>query len=205
MVGRGARITDKIYKDGFTVIDAGGNIDMHQKWSTERDWAAIFRGDGKEHEKIKKIDIEDVVECDECGALIPRAAIICEFCGAEQKKKEKKEKTIRESKLQSVDTLPLPNSEKIYQYTKSKGQNINFAFKILGNQIVDLFRFHGVPREDWINAGVHYDKQIKRIKQIARQCYFDLNKREDITCQTFRKLDTFYEKIFKQIDDYYCK
>ena len=43
IVGRGGRSTTKIYKDNFTVIDGGGNVDRHNEWSDNtRDWRRLF-------------------------------------------------------------------------------------------------------------------------------------------------------------------
>src|SRR5690606_14153391 len=73
MCGRGARSTDKIYKDSFIVIDGGSNIERHDPWSSpSRDWYKIFHeGIGKD--KAKKESPLSVQECKDCGYLFARS------------------------------------------------------------------------------------------------------------------------------------
>ena len=42
MVGRGGRITDKIFKPKFKVIDMGNNFEDFGNWSDKRDWNELF-------------------------------------------------------------------------------------------------------------------------------------------------------------------
>ncbi len=201
MVGRGGRITDKIFKDKFIVIDGGGNIERHQRWSTERDWRALFFGTGNKKEKLKKEDILDTVTCTECGSIVERTALVCFECGKELIKKKKQDSEItRDTKLEAIDKIPLPSAEAIYRYTVSKCENVNFAYKVMINQILDLMRCYCVSSDDWVKIR---DKRGGRLDTIIKSIYFPLMKHKDIQTSTGRKLDTLIEMCVKKIDNYY--
>jgi superfamily II DNA or RNA helicase len=101
IVGRGARITEKQFKDRVIVVDGGNNIEEHGTFSFERNWYKIF-----EDRKIKNI-IEETHECDECGYTFLKKDIICPNCGheipfidvASEEEKEKKVYTINGKKI----------------------------------------------------------------------------------------------------------
>lgn len=204
MVGRGGRITkkDEIYKDKFVVIDGGGNIDRFGKWSSKRDWKKLFFGD-ENSERPRKEDIMNVKQCEECGALIPKTAKVCEFCGATVEEQIIEKKKRENTELRALQPLPLPNGEKIYQYTKARGENINFAHKILISQIVDLFRYYQVEESTW--NGDKREANRERIKKIIRAVYFPLMSHEDIRAGAGRKLDTLFLMTCDAINKFFEK
>lgn len=165
MVGRGGRASSLIYKDNFLVIDGGGNIDRHNEWSDNtRDWKRLFF-EGKEKPKAKKEPIENVQMCPSCGCLMAKTIDVCPECEFEFIK-ENKEKTQKEDDIVStpIRKIPPPNAEKIYLYTLSQNEDLNFSWRIMINQIFDLFRYYRVSKEKYIsslNSG-ELDKKIKK-------------------------------------------
>lgn len=201
-VGRGARASDKIYKDSFIVIDGGGNIERHNRWSyPDRDWVEIFfKGIGKE--KAKKESPTNVAECEDCGFLYPRSAGTCPECGHTVQPREKKEAEKGDAILVAIDNIPLPSGEKIKKYTLSRNENIHFAFKIMNSQILDLFRFNYVSRAQYINNKAD-GRLDERLGQIIRPVYFTLIKAEEFASDSNRTLKYVTDRVIKMLDKYY--
>ena len=200
IVGRGARPTDKILKEYFTVLDFGGNVDQHFKWSERRDWEHIFYyGYGKK--KSKKKDILDFWECDNCGAFNNSDVDPCESCGTPRIKKKAKEKNAVKGNLIAVDDYPPPTAAGIITWTKQNQQDKNFAYKVMYNKILDLFKFYEVSKNDYITRREKYEA---RVKQIIRPIYFAIIK-SDIPANNKRTLNYVYNKCITKIEDYYGK
>ena len=81
MAGRGARTTDKVFKDHFKLIDFGGNIERFGLWSSLRDWQKHFENSKKKANgiapvrvcpKCERINHATASECDECGFEFPK-------------------------------------------------------------------------------------------------------------------------------------
>ena len=140
MVGRGGRKCDTIYKPHFKVIDLGGNIETHGKWSDEIDWKSIFYS-SQEKPKPKREALEHTKQCSNCGMIYVKNEIACPNCDYEEPKREK---TITDEVAVLVDEIPLPNGKKIVEYCKRIEKDKNFAWVILQNQILDLFIRHDV-------------------------------------------------------------
>jgi superfamily II DNA or RNA helicase len=77
IAGRGARVTNKVEKPYFILIDGGNNNDEHQVFSFERDWIKIFFD-----KQIKNI-IEEMQDCVDCDFMFPKKEKICPNCGKE--------------------------------------------------------------------------------------------------------------------------
>ena len=202
MVGRGGRASSKIYKDNFIVIDGGGNIDRFGEWSDyTRDWTKIFfEGIGKE--KPKRENEMDINECEECGALYPKSDKECPECGAEIKPSKKKEKSESEDVLLPIRKIPPPNAEKIYRYTVSREQDINFSFKIMIGQIVDMFRFYRVTKELYLSTMANGNLQ-KKIKGMIHKVYFVLIAKRDIQASNNRTIQYLINKVIEKLNRYY--
>lgn len=205
-VGRGGRTSSSIYKDHFILVDGGGNVERHLEWSDPtRDWERIF-WDGIGEIKARKQDPINVQLCDECGFIYSKYEAACPNCGFEIEKtiiiKEDQEK---ESNLvlKPIRKIPPPNAEKIYQYTKSKGENINFAFKIMISQIVDLFRFYRVSKEKYESSKYKKGELDKKISRMIQRVYFVLLKKEDILTEGRRTLEQLKKRTIEQLDKYY--
>lgn len=140
MVGRGGRKCETIYKPHFKVIDLGGNIETHGKWSDEIDWEGIFYS-SNEKPKPKREALEQTKQCTNCGIIYVKNEIACPNCDYEEPKKEK---SITDEVAVLVDEIPLPNGKKIVDYCTRIAKDKNFAWTILINQILDLFIRHEV-------------------------------------------------------------
>lgn len=142
MVGRGGRVCKEIYKPHFKVIDGGGNIQEHGKWSDEVDWESIFYA-SNEKPRAKKEALEQTKQCSNCTAVIAKNAVECDFCGHIEIESNYV-KVISEEVAKLTDEIPLPNGRKIVQYCERVGKDKNFAWIVLQNQIIDLFIKHSV-------------------------------------------------------------
>ena len=207
IAGRGARSTDAIYKDHFVFVDGGGNIDRHQEFSDPtRDWVKIFKeGIGKP--KPKKQEALDIQSCMECGALHLKSVFECPECGFVQlpEDEDEKPKFVRkesESVLMPIRKIPPPNGVKIYEYTVKKEENINFAFKIMVSQIVDLFKYYRVTKETYQNT-LQSGKLVARIKKIIHSCYFLLLSKDDIQTEGRRTLNYLINKVLQNLEKHY--
>ena len=200
IVGRGARVTDKIYKDGFLLVDYGSNIERFGLWSSaELDWLQIFeKGIGEE--KAKKENIEAVEICDSCGFMFARAQGKCPNCGEGIPQKKEKQITPEGYKLVPIVKMPPPSGNKIVEYAKNKGEGASFAFKIMTGQILDLFRFYSVTREQYESALASGELDAKLDKMI-RLCYFAII-RSGIEGAN-RRLSTVKDKVKEKISKLY--
>lgn len=199
-VGRAGRITKKIFKENFLHIDYGGNIERFGEWSDPtRDWETIFyKGIGES--KPKKEVLEAVTQCDECGILYPSSMNSCPNCGAIPKPKKKKVQKGDEYVLEPLRPMPPPSGIKIVEYTKYMNGDANFAFKVLTRQIIDLFRFYQVSKEQYLSAKESGELDTK-INRMIQKAYFVII-RSGLDGKN-RKLKTVIERIKFKIDSYY--
>lgn len=203
IVGRGGRSSDKIYKDSFTLIDGGGNVDRFGEWSQDRDWRHIFFN-GTSKEKCKTLNAIDIQDCPECGSLYPKAALECPECGYVIEASEKAPRQAAESEevLTPIRAIPPPNGEKIYQYTIKQGENIHFAFKILQGQIVDLFRYYRVTLDKY-EASKRSGELDRKIKKMVQKCYFVLIKKPEFKNDANRTIEYLITKTKEKLEKYY--
>lgn len=202
-VGRGGRSSKKIYKDSFIVIDLGGNVNRFGTWSSDSvDWVDIFYN-GLSKPKAKQESIEYVKECKGCGALIAKNLQACDICN-EPIEKAKKHDPEQSSEIAKAIELPNPpKGQKIIEYVKHHNGDLSMAIKILHNQMVDLFIYHGVTKELYLNTKRNGNLK-KKITKICRPIYF-LFVESDLEYGNNIKLDTFLNKIENKIDKYYEK
>lgn len=194
IVGRGARITDKIYKDSFICIDGGGNIERHRSWSAERDWNKIFYN-GLKKPKRKKDDAINIKECKSCGVLYDAKELECPECGFVEPEKPKKEKTESDEVVKIVANVPIPNAEKIINYTKKNNGDLHFAINILIDQIVRLFICHSVSYQ------LYKANNGKRITQLINGCYHKFYK--ELNANSNRTIAQIKSKVNQKLEKYY--
>ena len=197
--GRGARITNKIYKDKFTFVDLGQNILEHGTFSQKRNWQDYFiPADWK---RKVAMDLLKTWECTYCGALNVIGEEVCCICGMIKEDVEivengKKQKT---GEFQALTDMPLPKAHNIINYTIAQGKDSNFAFKLLEQRIIDLFIHYNVTRS-------FYEKRKEdfhvRIKQIYLPIYFAIIKSNKITGAR-KTIDTQLKKMYSKIDKLY--
>lgn len=201
MVGRGARITELIYKDSFILVDGGGNVDRHLEWSDpNRDWRRLFFH-GATKPKIKKDDCFDVETCFNCGTIYPKSEDCCPACGY-RFIPSVKVKILSQNILSPIRQIPRPNGDKIYNYTLSQKEDVNFAFKILISQIVDMFIFYKVSKIKYLKTEANGKLDLK-IKELIRMPYFILIKKNDIAATNNRTINYLLTKIKNNLDKFY--
>lgn len=197
IVGRGARVTNKILKPKFTVLDLGQNVYEHGLWSAPRNWEEIFKGPGP---RLKQnLDYLQIWECDSCGYYNPKGTIICEDCGFEKITKiSEKEKKLKEGEFEEVNTSPIPTANKIIEYCIRNNLKVSDAFKIMYNSIVDLFDKHNVTKEFYLKR----KKEFKnRVREIYRPIYFAIiSESNGLEGNKKRKFNTVYDRLIKEIE-----
>lgn len=127
MCGRGSR-THK-GKNGFIIIDQGGNAHELGLWEQDREWSL--------HKKKKRDGdgVAPVKECPECGALVMAVRRACDFCGAEFPKVKKKLKEaefilIAEKELPERLKKPIKHMDRteLKEYAKIKGYKAGWVW-----------------------------------------------------------------------------
>jgi len=209
MVGRGSRVTEKIYKDKFTVIDLGQNIHEHGLWSKRRDWQDLFKSPPP---RLKnKRDLLSTWECDWCGSLNIVGDLICNYCNVEKTiaSKETKTKKLKDGELEIIQDMDPPRGNQIVSYCERNDKDTGFAFKLLRNKILELFihyqisdDFYRRRKKDSHNSSGGIRKGFdSRIEEIFRPCYFAIvSKKNKLKGKKRRKFDTELERIIKAVD-----
>ena len=206
IVGRGGRVTDKIFKDTFIFIDGGGNIERHLEWSDpSRDWEHIFyKGIGED--KPKKQALDQITDCENCGMLYSKNTKICPECGHERYTPPPTENVeiLSDEILMPIREIPPPNGEILYKFTKSQNENINFAFKIMINRIDEMFVMYRVSKEKYLRS-VNSGELDRKVKKMIQKCYFILVKKEDIIPENWqgRTIDTLVERVKEKLKKRY--
>ena len=207
MVGRGGRPTDIIFKDHFTVIDLGQNIEEHGVWSLDRNWEEHFE---PQPLRLKRnVSLVETWTCDTCGSLNPVGETVndkgeefCSVCGAKRPPARRGGNSGRDKtgELVEREPRPVPTAKSIIDYTKRVGDNCsNFAFKILETQILGLFVDHSVTYKRYQRQR---DGFQRRVRSIYIPIYFAII-RDDELVGASKRLETQVERMFNKIDKYY--
>ena len=193
IIGRGGRITDKIYKPFFLCIDLGGNLGRFGSWSDPVDWAKIYNNEKERKTTIR--ELEDFIVCHKCDALINEYS--CEVCGAEAPpKREKKSKVVI---AEQIKEMPPPSPDIILKYAISKELSINDAKKLTANYIVDMFIF---SRTSIDNIKANNDYLKGKIRSFVLPIYFALQKSE-LKGTRNKTIKDFEKKIYNTISKHY--
>ena len=201
IAGRGGRTTKDIFKDHFILIDGGGNIDRFGLWSAPRDWESYFYGSNTEDKpKARKESIMNVDLCESCGFLKAKSAGACPSCGKMPVPKTFNQE-VGEEVMKPIE-VPYPNGLKILEYTKHHNADLNFAWGILINQVVDMFKYYLVSRKTYLKT-LENGKLDERISAIVRKCYFVLAN-SDLEGGTNRTLKYLNGKIKKKLEKHYA-
>jgi superfamily II DNA or RNA helicase len=129
MIGRASRIEDD--KEGFVVVDYGGNYSRHGLWDAERDWATMW------NKILKRINggVAPVKYCPKCEYICSVNARVCPNCSytfpvTEQMKKDGVliEITGEYSKLVGKRISEL-SPQQLAVYAKLKGKGL-FATRV---------------------------------------------------------------------------
>lgn len=161
IAGRGARITDKIEKPYFTLIDGGNNNQEHQIFSFDRDWYKIFSD-----RKIKNI-VEDIQECEECGFTSLAKEKICPNCGYEKPPGEEQEKELKVFEIKGKkNKLEIPTID--LNFFINKGKTKYETFKVLKEKWLRFLLAHDFTIEQF-NAHIQ-----KKFNLHLRPVYFKI-------------------------------
>jgi superfamily II DNA or RNA helicase len=209
MIGRGSRITNKIYKDKFTVIDLGQNIYEHGTWSKKRNWFEYFYSPGPKLKNNR--DLLSTWECEYCGYLNIIGEIICTNCGAEKLTSisDNKIKKYKDGELEIIQNMPPPHGNIIVKYCEANNESIGFAFKLTKIKILEMFTHYKVSNSfykrrklDYINnLGINKKGFDTRVREIFRPCYFAIiNPKNKLKGSKKRKYETELNKIIKAIE-----
>jgi len=209
IIGRGSRITNKTFKDKFTVLDLGQNIYEHGLWSQERDWEKYFYSNGP---RLKNnLDMLSVWECEYCGYYNVKGTTECGDCGAEKLNAviNGKDKKFKDGQFTIIKDMDPPRGRAIVAYCKKNNLSISEAIKITQNRILELFvsyrvseSFYARRKEDYVDKhGFNKKGFDSRVKEIFRPCYFAiLDKKSGLTGNRKRKLNTENERLIKIIE-----
>jgi len=145
IAGRGARITNKIEKPYFTLIDGGNNNIEHQIFSFDRDWYKIFSD-----KKIKNI-VEDIQECEYCEFTFPKKEKICPNCGEEVEINEadEEDKPLKIFEIKGKkQKLEIPTID--LNFFLNKGSTKYEVLKVLKNKWVTFLCKLDIKKETFI-------------------------------------------------------
>lgn len=193
IVGRGGRITDKILKPYFKLVDLGGNLPRFGSWSDKVDWVKIYNDESERKAKIQ--DLDDFFLCHSCDSLITEYD--CEVCGAEEP--PKKESRDRVMIAKSVNKMPKPTGKQVVSYAERKEMDVNEAKRFVANYIVDMFITAKTSREAVIK-NKHY--LTGGVKDILRPIYFAIHG-SNLKGNRKRTIKDFENKVFKKLNQYY--
>jgi hypothetical protein len=165
IAGRGARITNKIEKPHFTLIDGGNNNIEHQIFSFDRDWRKIFFD-----KKIKDI-IENMQDCPMCEFMFPEKDKICSNCGYEIPPGEAKEKEEKLFEIKGQKNKPeIPTID--LNFFLNKGATKYETLKVLKQKWISFLCKIEIKQFDFI---YHKEKQFKeKFDLYLRPIYFKI-------------------------------
>lgn len=195
MVGRGGRITDKIFKPSFRVIDMGNNNEDFGKWSDEREWKSLFYN--KATKEIGAPQPAAVRTCTECESIIAANSLKCEVCGAERNYNVPGASVIGLPTRQGKPVIPSP--EKIVEYCEKKNLNILQARKIVYNYVSQMFE--NVPFEVVKESQEKYQFYGKT-KNFILPYYFAIQN-STLQGNRNRTINSFTNETIKQIERRY--
>lgn len=152
--GRGGRVSQKIYKPFYTLIDLGGNVKRLKKWSDNIDWEDIFYNGVIPAKKKKEI----LVQCGKCGYnWIGSESEPCPDCEYKPESStqlklslgsdEGKEIERVTSKTKAISVVPIPDGKKISEFVKRTTDSKNDYYKILIDRYIDLWKLNRVEHE----------------------------------------------------------
>lgn len=191
MVGRGGRTTDKIYKPSFDLIDMGGNVDRHGKWSDGRNWDKLYY-----QTNVKPVGSKPppVRQCHACEGIIAANALICPLCG------EKKKYTGGVHGIPKINgKMPLPNVKNMIEYCRANGHDMLYCRKLVYDYFSKMF--YDTPF-DVFNKHKNSASLYVRIKHISRPMYFQIQE-SGLTGNMCRTIESFVNEIIKKIEKSY--
>lgn len=194
MVGRGGRITDKIFKPTFKVIDLGANIEDFGKWSAPRNWDFYFTD--SERKKVGKPQPAKTRICHVCEAINSANSLTCFKCGAEK----------RFTNGNSVVGIPkregkfvLPSANAVVDYCTKNNLTTLQATKIVYGYLVEMIKDFDYHKFEVVLLN---GKLYKRLKEVLTPYYFAIQKSE-LEGNRNRRFDTFIDNSIEAMKKYY--
>jgi len=192
MVGRGGRITEKIFKPKFRVIDMGNNKEDFGKWSDKREWNGLFYD--KETKAVGPAQPAAVRECHNCEAIIAANSLICEHCGSERIYTSGGVNGMAE-----IQNQVMPKAEKIIEYCENNNLNILQGRKMVYKFVSEMLK------DDQFEAYIKAKQDGRlfiRVKNFIKPYYFAIqnSKLEGNRCRT---INSFTNETIKQIERRY--
>ena len=195
MIGRGGRITDKIFKPSFMVIDMGNNNEDFGKWSDKRDWEEYFYK--YEQKAVGTANPANIRTCHSCESIVASNSLICEVCGEE-----------RQYNKGGVLGLPtrdgkpiIPNPKSIIEYCEKNQLETLEARKIVYNYVSQMF--NKVPIEIFVKHK-HNGTLRKKTESFITPYYFAIQ-RSNLKGNKVSKLSHFTNETIKAIERNYEK
>ncbi len=192
-VGRGGRITDKIFKPSFRVIDMGNNITDLGKWSDLRDWNHYFYK--SEIKEIGASSPASVRTCHACEAIISANCLICTECGEE--KKYTQGGVVGLPQRDGKPIIPEPN--KIIEYCESKNLDCLIARKLVYDYVSQMFEL--VPFDVFIKHKAS-GKLFEKTKKFVLPYYFAIQCSR-LEGNKVRTINSFVNEVIKSIEKGY--
>jgi superfamily II DNA or RNA helicase len=205
IVGRGARLSDLIFKDNFIVIDLGGNVKRLGKWSDQLDWTDIFYN-GRIKAKKKK---ELLIQCEKCAYnWIGSQKDECPDCGhvntiqggrrGPVPEGEESDFEVTDKRTQALQVIPLPNGKKIAEFVVRTSNDKKDYYRILIDKYVDLWKLYRVDKATYyqrVGTGYLYT----RIQEYLKKNYGFVNMIKNGVPRTYSYLQEKIEKRLKAI------
>lgn len=192
MVGRGGRITDKIFKPSFRVIDMGNNNEDFGKWSDRRNWQGYFYD-----KEIKAVGVSQpaaVRTCHNCESIISANSLTCEVCGVER---------VYNSGvigLPQRDGKPIiPSPKTIIEYCERVDVDCLQARKIVYNYVAQMF--DNTPYKIFREAKAS-GELFAKTKKFTIPYYFAIQK-SSLEGNRARTINSFTNETIKQIERRY--
>lgn len=195
MVGRGGRITDKIFKPLFRVIDMGNNTEDFQQWSAPRDWQRYFNH--KEVSLVGPAQPAATRTCHACEGITAANSLVCEACGEERVYNNSEFSAmglpVRDGKL------VMPNPKMIIKYCEKKELDTLQARKIVYQYVAELFinTKYETFRKHKASGELNY-----RTLNFVKPYYFAIQ-RSNLEGNRVRTLQSFINETIKEIERRY--
>ena len=187
--GRGARTFKD--KEEFFILDLGGNAISHGDWSDARDWHFLFHNPEKPGKRNAGDGVAPIKGCVECEALIPAQSYVCEFCGAEQPRKEIK---YDNDDLELVLLNKTVNIRAIATRVQQNGSSPYASLHIAKSLIIADAKKTGVTMNETIAYNLLDAFQVK----VAEWCKLEKKPYNEWHKQTASKW--FFEELKKQFN-----
>jgi superfamily II DNA or RNA helicase len=128
MCGRGSRLSSKITKDRFTIVDLCGNFGIHGQWEDHVDWEVMFHKSAKD-----TAGVAPSKSCSKCDAVLHARVMQCDKCGHVFETKEQ-QFDVEDPDLILIQKLQANVSDMMAKVNE-RGQNIYRGLHLIKEQV----------------------------------------------------------------------